>query len=650
MSNRKQIAVLATQVDSKYQKSIMEGLLDEAFRLDMDVLVFATFFRIGNPDIHADGEFNIFNCINAKTADAFIILSDTIRESGRLDGIIDHVKSVAGDKPIYSIDYDYEGVKYITTDDSDEVERVIDHLIECHGCKKINYLTGFKGHPHSESRREGYKRSLEKHGIPYEEERVEYGNFWHDYMDEYIDKLESAPDGMPDAVGCVSDHNAIYLADYLARRGYRIPEDIKIVGFDYIGEVSENFGNATSITKSFEYAARNTVRHVYEDLTGKKAEGDITVRETPLIIGGTCGCVSEPTAYIPETGLGLYEDDNDFYSGYNLMLETLISRMDTKEFFWGVDWYRTYIDGFDGLYFCLNTDWEGYGDAEDVMYRKVGYSDKMYQIFYREGEISNVDYKTFDSDTLLPDLYVERDKPAVYYFLPSHFDDRSLGYCVLKYVNRPVVFKVEFASWMKYVDIALESLRRHNLLKKLNFELEEMNRKIEKEAITDMLTGIYNRNTYGRYCYEMRQKALADGSDMFVLFADLNNLKYINDTYGHDKGDDAIVAAASAIESACTGNERCFRIGGDEFVIVGCGNYSEASIKSHYKAILDKLEVYNRRSSNEYNILISLGAVATKCSYLEPVEKILSEADKIMIEEKKRVKNSPEYMDMLLKK
>ena len=646
---RKRIAVLVAQADSMYQKFLMSGILREAEKRDMDVAVFATFIKISSAEDTSAGEYNIFNIINDDVFDGYILASDTIRESGWLERVAKRVRDIAGDKPIVSLDYDVEGFETFMTDDSDGVEKVIDHLIDVHGCKKINYFSGEKGHPHSERRIVGYKRSLEKHGIAYDENRVFYGGFWHERIEEYIDMLEKSPEGMPEAIGVVSDHNAIIMAEALIKRGYRVPEDIIVVGYDHIDEISEIFGGVTTIKKASETTGSKAVRYIYETITGEKVDEPFVTISQDIVIGGTCGCEPEVTVYNKKRNISIYDGDFSFYSGYNFMLEDLIKQTTTRDFFWTIDYYRTFVKDFDGIYIALNTDWEGGTSIENEEYRTLGYTDEMILMYKRDSQVHRVELGNFDTKLILPDLYQYREKPAVFYFMPVHFQQRAFGYIALMYEGKPVVFNPDFGFWVKYINASLESLRRHNVMKKLNFALEEMYQKVEKEAITDMLTGINNRNTYNRFADAMYSKAMRDNSYFFALFADLNNLKYINDYYGHDHGDDAIVVAAEAIKSSCVGNEKCFRIGGDEFVIVGCGMYTEDIVNEHYRAIEKKLNDFNERSEHEYNISISLGATYTACHPSIPVERVLADADQKMIAVKKATKASPDYINVILK-
>lgn len=105
-------------------------------------------------------------------------------------------------------------------------------------------------------------------------------------------------------------------------------------------------------------------------------------------------------------------------------------------------------------------------------------------------------------------------------------------------------------------------------LKRRNAHLAQAMARIEELAVTDELTGLYNRRQLMRIL--RRQKGLADrGSYAFSIgFVDLDFFKQINDTYGHGVGDQALVAVAQEIRRSLREVDYVARLGGEEFVVV----------------------------------------------------------------------------------
>lgn len=86
---------------------------------------------------------------------------------------------------------------------------------------------------------------------------------------------------------------------------------------------------------------------------------------------------------------------------------------------------------------------------------------------------------------------------------------------------------------------------------------------IEKNSLSDQLTGLYNR----RYLDQVQNHLILDESLVFIS-GDLNNLKFFNDNYGHAAGDELLVGASNVIQASVRKRDLVFRIGGDEFLIL----------------------------------------------------------------------------------
>ncbi len=94
-------------------------------------------------------------------------------------------------------------------------------------------------------------------------------------------------------------------------------------------------------------------------------------------------------------------------------------------------------------------------------------------------------------------------------------------------------------------------------------ETELLKRELEKRARTDELTGLRNHRAFGEFVHEMPRR---DDFPIAIISADCDELKQVNDTYGHLVGDEYIRMAATVFKSAMPDTAHMFRVGGDEFV------------------------------------------------------------------------------------
>ena len=122
---------------------------------------------------------------------------------------------------------------------------------------------------------------------------------------------------------------------------------------------------------------------------------------------------------------------------------------------------------------------------------------------------------------------------------------------------------------------------------------------------------------------------------IFLLFADVDDLKVINDTFGHLEGDQALIEIARIIKENFRDPDIIARIGGDEFVILAIEGTSEAGPELLMERLRENLDLYNKsKSDGKYRLSVSLGAVAYDPEHPVSIDNLLFLADKNMYEEK----------------
>lgn len=165
-------------------------------------------------------------------------------------------------------------------------------------------------------------------------------------------------------------------------------------------------------------------------------------------------------------------------------------------------------------------------------------------------------------------------------------------------------------------------------------ELEESNQKLNSISQTDELTRLYNRRGFFNLSARSLYQAGKTGETGLLLFADMDGLKNINDSYGHDEGDNAIKAMADILMKTFTTANIIARIGGDEFAILIIG--VDYNLLSNYREwIVYHTAEYNHQSGKPYQLSISMGAVSFKCEVDTKIESLITQADNLLYEQKR---------------
>ena len=180
-----------------------------------------------------------------------------------------------------------------------------------------------------------------------------------------------------------------------------------------------------------------------------------------------------------------------------------------------------------------------------------------------------------------------------------------------------------------------------NLKKQSN--LQKLIKKYKLDAITDGMTKLYNKKYFNNLLDNV-VKNFANTNNTFVAFImiDIDNFKKYNDNYGHDKGDDTLIAVATILKNNLNQkNHFVFRLGGEEF-----GALIFDTNKDEIKKILEKLRVnvQNLNIEHKFNenhgvVTISIGAVLIKPYDDKTPRDIYISADKMLYKSKKLGRN-----------
>lgn len=156
--------------------------------------------------------------------------------------------------------------------------------------------------------------------------------------------------------------------------------------------------------------------------------------------------------------------------------------------------------------------------------------------------------------------------------------------------------------------------------------------KLHNMSLTDELTGLYNRRGFLTFGKQRLSASIQRTENIILLYADLDNMKRINDALGHDEGDKALIAAANALKDTFRESDIIGRIGGDEFVVLilgSNGNYSDI-----LRRLQQNTDKYNAHSNAQFDLSFSVGIARYDYSNPCTMEDLLIAADKEMYKEK----------------
>ncbi|MFQ5813044.1 MAG: diguanylate cyclase [Anaerolineae bacterium] len=204
-------------------------------------------------------------------------------------------------------------------------------------------------------------------------------------------------------------------------------------------------------------------------------------------------------------------------------------------------------------------------------------------------------------------------------------NDGACGYLVKPFDLKELVVTAE------------KALERQRLIMKnkcLLAELKGKNEELEKLSITNGLTGLYNRQHFEKILAREEARVQRYGTIVTVVMVDINNLKYINDRFGHTRGDMIIRETARLLRDTCRASDVVARYGGDEMVIL----LSETTEKeaSHFASRLRAAERKWNRSNPDPGLTLSLAIGYASTEDETGLMAALNQADANMYRDKAR--------------
>lgn len=174
-----------------------------------------------------------------------------------------------------------------------------------------------------------------------------------------------------------------------------------------------------------------------------------------------------------------------------------------------------------------------------------------------------------------------------------------------------------------------------NELTLMNLKLEKSVEEVRTLSITDSLTGLFNRRYFDMIFSTELGRAKRDKYPISLVFIDIDNFKYINDTFGHPVGDEFLIYVANSLkESLKRANDTLFRLGGDEFAAI-LANMPVEDVVTFCAVIQD---LFNKK--NKYkNVTLSMGIICISSIKTIDQQSIVTAADRTLYQAKQAGKN-----------
>ncbi|MBN1295013.1 MAG: GGDEF domain-containing protein, partial [Candidatus Latescibacteria bacterium] len=542
-----------------------------------------------------------------------------------------------GNIPSAHIGINVPGLHCFNIDNAYGMYGVVDHIIKTHGRRKIAFMSGTRGVFDADERLRAYMEALRDNGICPDERYIYYGSFLREQgslaIEEFLDKRHIKIDGLVGA----NDQMALYAMKELQKRGYKIPKDISIGGFDDLASAKSHKPALTTVHQPAATLGYTAIQEFVSHLMENSPQVINTKLPAHLIIRQSCGCPE----IIPETVIDDLEsrlfyrasisERDEIDSVVNTMTRNILGSFEEKEI-------RNVLDEslriFDIRCFSLSK----YVDSECSM------------TFY---DINGQHGGSFQSNHLLEKGIGSFTRPFCKFVLPLYYRNEDIGFFISDFGSRNFsvleIIRNHLSGALKGAQL-LDEVKKYakgleKIVEERTIELEtalqnikDASEKLERMAVIDELTGLYNRRGFMDAAKRQVELFMRNKIDILLVFLDIDGLKNINDNFGHASGDTAIKMIAEILLKSFRKTDIIARLGGDEFTILAI----DCSIREYdniNKRMQNMIEEYNRTSGLFFRLSVSSGTAPSNTEFGFTLEQLMHEADSELYIEKKRKKS-----------
>ncbi|MHC1750121.1 MAG: diguanylate cyclase [Cellulosilyticaceae bacterium] len=733
----KTIGIVLGSLDESCQTNILAGIREFAEAHNIQLITFVG-VTLDEESHYSNSYQMIGNLLSSSNVDAVICMGGAMtnliskKELNDFTSRFLHI-------PVVNIANSLSNHINILIDNQFSMYTLVSHLIECHHCKHLAFISGPLEHEEANERLLGYKAALKEHNILIDHELIFFGNFSTYSGKDAVKSLIDEKNRMVDAFVCINDLTAYGVIDALKEKNISVPMDVRVTGFDDLPQ-STISPTLTTVAQPFRLLGIKAAETCYDLLLKRSLPTVVPVIAHP-IFRESCGCCSSPLNITPFWEPEQNVSEPFLQLTHHLRLEKLVDLLspkishthrpkilkqldyfmdvlvneksfDTPEF-WNTlraiilnflhfevkegNWYEflpylqlhyndltqsqdfykqkylfatltalirdfyeheAYIalqkDSFDafklrqfGQKLIASFDMASVLNIVEDGLRELCI-EECYIVLSKAGCILQEDYvslifsyknhirmtllenKIFKVQTILPPEISLKESASHYLVMPLIFRNEHFGYVIFKHHNLEAslfeTLRSHISSGIKGSLLYAERCLAEETLRDTLKQLELANLELKHLSIKDEMTNLYNRRGFLEIANSYFKSAQKVNQEFVIYFLDLDNLKKINDTYGHAEGDHAIIAMSQILQESFTPMDFVARLGGDEFIILAV-NSTPCDIYHVLRKIHANFNVYNEHCGKSYPLSTSIGYACYNESFRGSLQDLIDIAD-----------------------
>jgi len=557
---KKKVAVFVNGWNGESIYRYLDGLYKCTPENTLDYYVFMCHGLYSSSEVDLKSMGTIFDLPDLTTFDAAIMFTPGLNFSEMIQHLVERLERSG--IPVISIGMPHPGFYYIGINNYNGMRKLCDHIIEEHGVKNILFIAGSKENDDSNNRLIAVRDSMYAHGLAFSESDIYYsdweiGRVIYDFGDR-IRKGEP----LPDAFVCANDQLAETISYVLTDNGLEADAAI-VTGFDYSEESQNYYPSIASVDQCYDEVGEKTQSLLQSIFHGEEAKEEMLV-DCRFRPGESCGCMDcrndDTRRRLAGRNIPRHYMQQDIVEArFHIMEKEIIQSTDYEDLKVRLRRLFGYSNGQEGdtFFIMLDPKIREFSLSEVGEYPQYRYAEKMDTIIAkRNGKL--VESGIIPTSQLLPDE--EFGPNHLYFFVPTYYESFVCGYIVI----------ADHVGWLqeKFFHMCENRFNRALVSYRRNMQLIALNAKLSILMEKDSLTLVKNRTAYDRYVKQLETMMRKEDAEPFaVVCFDINYLKQVNDSLGHEAGDEYIRKCCKLICNTFK-HSPVFRIGGDEFIAI----------------------------------------------------------------------------------
>ncbi|MGN1119456.1 MAG: EAL domain-containing protein [Oscillospiraceae bacterium] len=589
---KKIIGVCLTRISERIRAEYVKQLNICAKEHGFKIIVFNSVVDFYYNDSFDVGARSIYSDIHFDLLDAMIIFDDMFKNKDIVREIISNAK--AKNVPVLMANAEYNGCFSVKRDYIEPYIELMCHVIREHNVTDTFFIAGRQNaDPDSVTRIDCYKQALERCGLSYSEDNVDYGEYWELPTRKVVERLLMRAK-LPQAIFCANDYMAIAVCESFKQNGISVPQDVIVTGFDGVPEADYFTPHLTTCCEDIPSLAKLHMDIILQALDG--AEPAAFKNTYVNIFSESCGC--KDTHNFADDSRQLFHYFQSTVS-HETFVMSLIDRMcaatsfiTLKEYFSKCILPNSYICFFSDFMDVVSQS--SYIGKDQLFVVSERYDDATPNVIGKAGFVPNFEeWLEDDSVYVLTASYVGSMVCGYYAARLGDIDEST------QHIDRIV----------RAINIGLSTFT--SILNRMNME-----RSLANAQTHNIVSRLPNLRAANEWFNDFSSAASNHKLSLTVSVYCLQQYKNIYEVYGFKEAEEAIRVIAQALRNANRTNCYIAQLSDDEFVVVNY--YRDASlisdtINSATAEFYKQMGEYNSSSGKEFFVEVNCG-----CTVVNP--------------------------------